>query len=144
MPASQCSAWTKCRSPSHQPRPTAKPRESNRPRPLRDLQDPKLRSTQTWRLTPKVPRGRSCTSQSDSRQFMLLDFGRQADVKPCAPWRVATSPQAAPVRFHDGSANAKSHAGPVSLRGKERIKDLVRLLRRKPGASIADGQQELL
>ncbi len=75
---------------------------------------------------------------------MLLDFGRQADVKACAPWRVATSPQAAPVRFHDGSANAQSHAGPVSLRGKERIEDLVRLLRRKPGASIADGQQELL
>src|SRR5216683_910412 len=68
MPASQCSAWTKCQSPSHQPRPAAKPRESNRPRQLRDLQDPEQRTTQTWRSTPKVPRVRSCTSQSSSRQ----------------------------------------------------------------------------
>ena len=75
---------------------------------------------------------------------MLLDFGRQADVKTRAPRRVATSPQAAPVRFHDGSANAKSHAGPVSLRGKERIENLFRLLCRQPYARIADGQQELL
>src|SRR5580704_11479300 len=144
MPASRCSAWTKCQSPSHQPRPAAKPRESNRPRPSRDLQDPEQRTTQTWRSTPKVPRVRSCTSQSGSLQFMLLDFGRQADVKARAPRRVATSPQAAPVRFHDGSANPKAHTRAVSLRGKERIEDLVYLLRRKPGASIADGQQELV
>src|ERR1700674_4454493 len=68
MPASQCNAWTKCQSPSHQPRPAAKPRESNRPRQLRDLQDPEQRTMQIWRSTPRAPRVRSRTSQSRSRQ----------------------------------------------------------------------------
>src|SRR5258708_9273040 len=57
-----------CQSPPPQPRQAAKPRESNRPRPLRDLQDPEQCTTQTWRSTPKAPRARSCTSQSSSRQ----------------------------------------------------------------------------
>src|SRR5712692_666565 len=82
-PASQCSAWTKCQSPSHQLRPAAKPRESNRPRQLRDLQDPEQRTTQTWRSTPKVPRVRSCTSQSSSRQpraSVWLPRGERSDL----------------------------------------------------------------
>src|SRR5580692_9534772 len=138
MPASQCSAWTKCRSPSHQPRPAAKLRESNRPRPLRDPRDPGPRRTQTWRSAPKVPRARSCTSQSGSRQFMLLDFGGQADVKAGTTRRVVTRPQATAMRFDDGAADPKSHAGAMKFAGKKGIKDLVRLHRGQSHARVAD------
>jgi hypothetical protein len=36
------------------------------------------------------------------------------------------------MRFHDGSADAKSHAGAMRFDGKEGVEDLVRLLRRHP------------
>src|ERR1700745_3353479 len=48
------------------------------------------------------------------------------------------------MRFNDGAADRKSHTGPMELRGKERIKDLVRLLRRQAYAGIADRHHELL
>jgi hypothetical protein len=75
--------------------------------------------------------------------FMSLDFGGQADVKACATRRVVTSPQTATVRFNDGAANAKSHASALGLRGKERIEDLVRLLRGLSYAGIADRHQNM-
>src|ERR1700675_1987275 len=48
------------------------------------------------------------------------------------------------MRFYDGAADAKSHAGAVSLSGKEGIEDLVRLLRGEAHAGIADRHHELL
>src|SRR5712691_1320597 len=48
------------------------------------------------------------------------------------------------MRFNDGAADGQSHAGPMKLRGKERIEDLVRLLRGKPYAGIADGHHKSL
>jgi len=48
------------------------------------------------------------------------------------------------MRFHDGAADPKSHAGAVRFGGKERIKNLVRLLRGQAHASIADRYHELL
>src|SRR5260370_16458001 len=62
-------------------------------------------------------------------------------MKTCAARRVVGSPQAPTMRFNDGAADAKSHAGPVRLGSKEGIEDLFRLLRGKPYAGIADGHQ---
>ena len=45
------------------------------------------------------------------------------------------------MRFHDGAADPKSHAGAVRLGGKERIEDLIRLLRGQTHAGIADRHQ---
>jgi len=47
------------------------------------------------------------------------------------------------MRFNDGTADPKSHAGPLRLGGKERIKDLIGLLRREPHAGIADRDHQL-
>src|SRR5947208_15095755 len=76
--------------------------------------------------------------------FVRLGFDRQGEVEACAARRVVGSPQAATMRFNDGAADPKSHAGPMRFRGKERIKDLVRLLRRQAYAGIADRHHELL
>jgi len=65
-------------------------------------------------------------------------------MKRCSAFGIGGGPQAAVVRFNDGAANAKSHAGAVSLRGKERIENLVRLLCGQPYAGVANGQQKLL
>jgi hypothetical protein len=46
--------------------------------------------------------------------------------------------------FDDGSADAKPHAGTVSLGGKKCIEYLVCLLRGNPYAGIADGYLNLL
>src|ERR1700734_143457 len=56
-----------------------------------------------------------------------------------------SSPQAAPVCFNNRAADPQyhAHARTMSLGGKECIKDLVRLLRWKPNASIADRDQHL-
>src|SRR5258708_28876374 len=48
------------------------------------------------------------------------------------------------MRCNDGTADGQSHTGPVDLRGKKRIEDLVRLLRWKPYAGIADADHKLL
>src|ERR1700674_5673915 len=69
--------------------------------------------------------------------------GGPGEPKPCAARGIVGSPQATPVRFNNGAADAKSHARAVSLGGKERIKDLVRLLRWKPHARIADRDQHV-
>jgi hypothetical protein len=53
------------------------------------------------------------------------------------------SPQAAAVRFNNGAADPQPHARAVSLGGKERIEELVLLLRRQPRARIADRDQHL-
>src|SRR5438552_15751172 len=76
--------------------------------------------------------------------FVRLGFDRQGEVEACAARRVVGSPQAATMRFNDGAADPKSHAGPMRFRGKERIKDLVRLLRRQAYAGIADPHHGLL
>src|SRR5246127_5284789 len=47
------------------------------------------------------------------------------------------------MRLDNGSADPKSHSGAVWFGGKERIEDLVCLLRGQPHASIADRDQEL-
>jgi len=48
------------------------------------------------------------------------------------------------MRFDDGAAGAKSHAGAVRLGSKEGIEDLVCLLPGKPYAGIADRDQKSL
>ncbi len=65
-------------------------------------------------------------------------------MKTCAARRVVGGPQAAVMRCNDGTADGQSQTGPVNLRGKKRIEDLVRLLRGQPYAGIADGDHKLL
>jgi hypothetical protein len=67
----------------------------------------------------------------------------QGELKSCAARRIVGSPQAAAVRFNNGAADPQSHARAVSLGGKERCKDLVRLLWWEPHAGIADRDQHL-
>src|SRR5258708_17612121 len=76
--------------------------------------------------------------------FMGVDVGGQSKVKTCAARRVVGSPQAAAMRFNDGSADAKPHAGAVLVGRKEGLKDLIRLLRRKSHARIANADHHLL
>ncbi len=76
--------------------------------------------------------------------FLCLALGGQGEAKVCAARGVVGSPQAATIRFDDGSADAKSHAGPVGLGGKEGIEDLLRLLRGQPHAGISDGHHNFL
>src|SRR6267378_2552557 len=75
--------------------------------------------------------------------FMCVDVGGQSKVKTCAARRVVGGPQAAAMRFNDGAADPKPHAGPVRFGGKKRIEDLVRLLRGQPYSGIADRDQQL-
>ncbi|MEY2395362.1 MAG: hypothetical protein QOF94_1707, partial [Acidobacteriaceae bacterium] len=56
--------------------------------------------------------------------FICHGFGGQGETKTCAARRVVGSPQAATMRFDNRAADAKSHAGAVSLGGKEGVKDL--------------------
>src|SRR5438309_9008096 len=76
--------------------------------------------------------------------FMLLHSGGQNEVKTCAARRVVGGPQAAVMRCNDGTADRQSHTSAVNLRGKKRIEDLVRLLRRQPHPGIADRHHKLL
>ena len=65
-------------------------------------------------------------------------------MKSRAARSVVGCPQAAAMRFNDGAADPKSHAGAVILGGKERIKDLVRLLRWQTHTGITDRDHQLL
>src|SRR6266478_5026209 len=64
-------------------------------------------------------------------------------MKTCSVRKVVRGPQAPTMRFNDGAADAKPHAGAVRLRCKKRVEDLVRLLWGKPYTCIADGHQNL-
>src|ERR1700686_1299088 len=75
---------------------------------------------------------------------MGLGFGGETEMKTCPARRVVGSPQAATMRFNDRAADPKSHTGALNLRGKECIKDLVRLLRRESYTGIADRHHKLL
>jgi len=46
----------------------------------------------------------------------------EGEVKASAAGRLVDRPQASTMRFDDGTADPKSHAGPLRLGGKERIK----------------------
>jgi hypothetical protein len=48
------------------------------------------------------------------------------------------------MRFDDGAADAKSHAGPVSLGSKKGTEDLFRLLWGQAHAGISDGHHNFL
>src|SRR6266853_1282977 len=74
---------------------------------------------------------------------MYLNFGGQSEIKTRATRRVGGRPQAAVMRFNDRSADGESHAGPVKLGGKERIKDMLRLLRGQPHSRITDGHNKV-
>src|ERR1700733_1140864 len=64
--------------------------------------------------------------------------GGQCETESCAARGIVRGPQAAAMRLDDRPADAQPHARAVSLGGKERTKNLVRLLMWKPLASIAD------
>src|SRR5258708_30818196 len=70
--------------------------------------------------------------------FMCVDVGGQSKVKTCAARRVVGSPQAAAMRFNDGSADPKPHAGALLFGRKEGLKDLLPLLPGQPHARFAD------
>src|SRR5882672_10909066 len=92
-------------------------------------------------------RGSSSTTNTVGEpdgSFKRLDFDGKCHVKACAARRVVGSPQAAAMRFNDGTADAKSHARAVRFGGKEGIKDLVGLLWRQPYATISDGYYSFL
>jgi hypothetical protein len=63
---------------------------------------------------------------------MDLDSGGKNEVKVRAARRAIGSPQASVMRFHDGSADAKSDVSAMMFGGKEGVENLVRLLRREP------------
>src|SRR2546422_10491649 len=65
-------------------------------------------------------------------------------MKTGAARRVVGSPQAAAMRLNYRPADGESHTRAVRLGGKERLKDLVRLLRGQTHSSIADGHHNLL
>jgi hypothetical protein len=47
------------------------------------------------------------------------------------------------MQFNDGTADAKSHTGPLGLGRKERVKDLIRLFRWEPDTGVADRYYEM-
>ena len=77
------------------------------------------------------------------RSLTRGNLAGQRELKRCTRPGVGGGPQTAAMRFDDGTADTKSHTSPLRLGGKERTKDLVRLLRRKPHAGIADREQNL-
>jgi len=48
------------------------------------------------------------------------------------------------MRLNDGAADPESHAGAMGFGGKERVEDVVRMLRGQANAGIADGHQKLI
>src|SRR5260370_23003577 len=84
------------------------------------------------------------TAGAPSYVFHWLGFGWQGETEACAARRIVGSPQTATMRFNDGAADAKSHAGPVGLGCKEGVEDLFCLLRGQPYAGIAHGEQKSL
>src|SRR4029077_15182247 len=56
---------------------------------------------------------------------------------------VVGSPQAAAMRLNDGATDRQSHAGPIKLRCKEGIENLVCLLRGQSHTGIADAYYQL-
>src|SRR5258705_322473 len=60
----------------------------------------------------------------------------QGEGKTCAVWEMVGSPQAATMRFNDGAADAKAHAGSVGLGAKEGVEDLFRAVWWQPHAAI--------
>src|SRR5713226_1720380 len=82
-------------------------------------------------LKPAVKAGGLAAAKRERPQtsFVGLGFGGESEMKTCSARSVVGSPQAATMRLHDRAADAKSHAGTLKLRGKERIEDLVRLFR---------------
>ena len=75
---------------------------------------------------------------------MSLDFGWQSEVKTRAARSIVLSPQAAAMRFHNRSADPQSHTSPVKLGGKERVENLIRVLRGQSHAGIADGHEDVV
>lgn len=69
---------------------------------------------------------------------VCIGFDGQSETKTSPSGRIVGGPQAAAMGLNNGAADPKSYAGAVNLGGKEGIKDLVRLLRCKPHAGIAD------
>src|SRR6202171_2893734 len=65
-------------------------------------------------------------------------------MKACAARRVIGSPQPATMRFHDRTADAKSHTRAMTLGGKEGVEDLICLLRGQSHAGVADGYHKFL
>src|SRR5580700_1359317 len=76
--------------------------------------------------------------------LVSFDFSGKGEVKGCTAGRVGGSPQAPAVRFQDGTADPESHAGPLRLGSKKRIKDLIRVLWREAHAGIGHRDQHLI
>src|SRR5260370_7574036 len=77
------------------------------------------------------------TAGAPSYVFHCLGFGWQGETEACAARRIVGSPRTATMRFNNGAADAKSHAGPVGLGCKAGVEDLFCLLRGQPYAGIA-------
>src|SRR4051794_75518 len=73
----------------------------------------------------------------------LRDVDRQGEMKSCASSSVGACPQPPAMRLHDGTADGQPHAAAMLLRGKERRKDLIHLLRWQPDARVTDRELEL-
>ena len=71
-------------------------------------------------------------------RLTMLGRRGQSEAEDCTPRRVVGRPQAAPMRFDNGTADPKSHAEAVRFGGKESIEYLVRRLRGQPHTGIAD------
>src|SRR5258706_5049302 len=68
----------------------------------------------------------------------------QGETKACAVWEVVGSPQAATMRFDDGAADAKAHAGSMGLGAKEGIEDLLGMMWGQAHAAVVDGDGDFL
>src|SRR6266851_4930792 len=76
---------------------------------------------------------------------MGLGFGGEGEVKAGATRGVFASPQAAAMRFNNGTADGESHTSAMKLGGKEGFEDLVGLLlRRKSDTGVADRHRKVL
>src|SRR5207247_993740 len=70
-------------------------------------------------------------------------FAGQGELKRCGSRGVCDGPQAAAMRFDDGSADGQSHSCALRFGREEGIEDLLRLFRLQSHARIADRDQEL-
>ena len=73
--------------------------------------------------------------------FLCPGSTGKSEAKPCSARSAVSSPQAAAMRFDNGSADGQPQTSTVNLGGEESIEYLVRLLRGQSQAGIADGHQ---
>src|SRR5216684_5525019 len=94
-----------------------------------------------WFLFPLVNQQRaSYKGPQKARKFAAssnrFSFGRQREIKRCAPSYISARPQTAAMRLDDRPTDREPHAGALRLRGEERLENAVGLPLREPDPRI--------